>query len=238
VPFFERDDVRINYEVHGDGFPILLLAPGGMRSSIPIWKDVPYNAIERLASNYKVIAMDQRNAGKSTAPIKSTDGWSVYTNDQVALMDHLGINRFHVAGMCIGGPFIMGLARVIPERIVSAVMLQTIGFDDNRGTFFQLFDSWAEEVKLLHPSMSEPDWVKFRSKMFGGDFLFNVSEHFVSTCETPLLVLMGEDEYHPEVTSRKVAKLARNATFIERWQGSDDIDAASERIESFLALHS
>ena len=215
MPVFERDDVCINYEIHGDGIPVLLLAPGGMRSSISIWEEVPYNAIERLASSYKVIAMDQRNAGRSTAPIK-----------------------FHVAGMCIGGPFIMGLARVIPERIMSAVMLQTIGFDDNRETFFELFDSWAEKIKHLHPTMDEVDWVQFRSTMFGGTFLFNVSEDFVAACQTPFLVLMGEDVYHPEVTSRKVAELAPNATFIESWQGPDVIDIASKKIDSFLASHS
>ena len=238
MPFFERNNVRINYEVRGEGSPILLLAPGGMRSSISIWEEVPYNAVERLASNHKVIAMDQRNAGKSTGPVRNTDGWEVYTRDQIALMDHLEIDKFHVAGMCIGGPFIMGLAGAIPQRIISAVMLQTIGFDDNRETFFDLFNSWAEEVKPMHPSMAESDWAKFRSTMFGGSFLFNVSEDFVSACHIPLLVLMGEDIYHPEVTSRKVAELAPNATLIESWQNPEDIEAAHKRIESFLASHS
>ena len=237
MPFFECDDVRIYYEVKGDGFPVLLLAPGGMRSSISMWEDVPYNAIERLAPHYKVIAMDQRNAGRSTAPIKDIDGWRVYTNDQVSLLDHLGVDRFHVAGMCIGGPFVMGLADAVPERIASAVMLQPIGFDDNRQTFFELFDGWAEEVKPLHPSMSENGWINFRSAMFGGDFLFNVSEDFVSNCQIPLLVLMGGDIYHPEVTSRRVVELAPRATLLEHWQNPKDVDTASTTINSFLAEH-
>ena len=74
MPVFERDNIRIYYEVHGEGFPVLLLAPGGMRSDIPIWENVPYNPIERLVPHYQVIAMDQRNAGRSTAPIAATDG--------------------------------------------------------------------------------------------------------------------------------------------------------------------
>ena len=237
MPFFECDDVRIYYEVKGDGFPVLLLAPGGMQSSISMWEDVPYNAIKRLAPHYKVIAMDQRNTGRSTAPIKDIDGWRVYTNDQVSLLDHLGVDRFHVAGMCIGGPFIMGLVDAVPERIASAVMLQPIGSDDNRQTFFELFDGWAEEVKPLHPSMSENGWINFRSAMFGGDFLFNVSEDFVSNCQIPLLVLMGGDIYHPEVTSRRVVELAPRATLLEHWQGPKDVDTASATINSFLAEH-
>lgn len=185
MPFFERDDTRIYYEIHGDGPPVLALAPGGMQSSIPIWGGVSYNAVERLASNYQVIVMDQRNAGQSTAPITGGDGWREYTADQIALLDHLGVERFHAAGMCIGGSFIMGLAEAVPERLASAVMLQTIGYDDNRETFFELFDSWSAGVKPAHPSVGEDEWAKFRSTMFGGDFLFNVSEDVVARCQIP-----------------------------------------------------
>ena len=238
MPFFERDDTRIYYEIHGGGPPVLALAPGGMQSSIPIWGGVSYNAVERLASNYQVIVMDQRNAGQSTAPIKGGDGWREYTADQIALLDHLGVERFHAAGMCIGGSFIMGLAEAVPERLASAVMLQTIGYDDNRETFFELFDSWSAGVKPAHPSVGEDEWAKFRSTMFGGDFLFNVSEDVVARCQIPLLVLMGEDVYHPEATSRRVAELAPHATLIERWKEGADAMAASAAIDAFLAAHS
>lgn len=238
MPFFERDDTRIYYEIHGGGPPVLALAPGGMQSSIPIWGGVSYNAVERLASNYQVIVMDQRNAGQSTAPITGGDGWREYTADQIALLDHLGVERFHAAGMCIGGSFIMGLAEAVPERLASAVMLQTIGYDDNRETFFELFDSWSAGVRPAHPSVGEDEWAKFRSTMFGGDFLFNVSEDVVARCQIPLLVLMGEDVYHPEATSRRVAELAPHATLIERWKEGADAMAASAAIDAFLAAHS
>lgn len=238
MPFFERDDTRIYYEIHGDGPPVFALAPGGLQSSIPIWGGVSYNAVERLASNYQVIAMDQRNAGQSTAPITGGDGWRDYTADQIALLDHLGVERFHAAGMCIGGSFIMGLAEAVPERLASAVILQTIGYDDNRETFFELFDSWSAGVRPAHPSVGEDEWAKFRSTMFGGDFLFNVSEDVVARCQIPLLVLMGEDVYHPEATSRRVAELAPHATLIERWKEGADALAASAAIDAFLAAHS
>ena len=236
--FFERDDTRIYYEIHGDGPPLLALAPGGLQSSIPIWGGISYNAVERLASNYQVIAMDQRNAGQSTAPITGGDGWRDYTADQIALLDHLGVERFHAAGMCIGGSFIMGLAEAVPERLASAVMLQTIGYDDNRETFFELFDSWSAGVRPAHPSVGEDEWAKFRSTMFGGGFLFNVSEDVVAKCQIPLLVLMGEDVYHPEATSRRVAELAPHAKLIERWKEGADALAASAAIDAFLAAHS
>ena len=58
-------------------------------------------------------------------------------DDQLALLDHLGIERFHVAGMCIGGSFIMELIEAAPERVASAVMLQPIGFEGNRQAYFR-----------------------------------------------------------------------------------------------------
>ena len=108
MPIFTRGDVKLYYEEHGKGFPLLLIAPGGMRSAVSFWDKVAWNPIAELADHYRVIAMDQRNAGNSTAPIRATDSWSVYTEDQLALMDHLGIDRFHVAGMCIGGSYRYG----------------------------------------------------------------------------------------------------------------------------------
>src|SRR5215510_8222471 len=147
MPIFRNGDVELYYEEYGSGFPILMLALGGMQSAIPVWIEAPWNPIDQLSPHYRVIAMDQRNAGRSVAPLHATDGWHVYTADQLALMDHLGIDRFHVAGMCIGGSFIMGLIQAVPQRVVSAVVFQTIGLHNNRQAFFEMFDNWANELK-------------------------------------------------------------------------------------------
>ena len=108
MPIFTRGDISLYYEEQGKGFPLLMIAPGGMRSAVSFWEKAPWNPIPRLAAHYRVIAMDQRNAGQSKSPIRATDGWHAYTEDQIALLDHLGVSRFHVAGMCIGGSYVMG----------------------------------------------------------------------------------------------------------------------------------
>jgi hypothetical protein len=48
MPTFESDDVSIYYEEQGSGFPILLIAPGGMRSTISAWTNSPWNPVEQL----------------------------------------------------------------------------------------------------------------------------------------------------------------------------------------------
>lgn len=238
MPTFERGDISLYYEEQGSGFPLLLIAPGGMRSSVGFWQGTPWNPIEHLSDDYRVIAMDQRNAGKSSGPISGSDGWRTYRDDQLALLDHLGVDRFHVAGMCIGGPYIMGLIEAAPDRVASGVVFQTIGLDDNRDAFYEMFDDWAKELRASHPEVSDDGWRSFRENMYGGDgFLFNVGEDFVSTVQTPLLVLLGNDLYHPESSSRTLARLAPNATLVEDWIPSEHHGAAKDAVASFLAEH-
>jgi pimeloyl-ACP methyl ester carboxylesterase len=74
MPDFEHGDVSLHYIEQGEGFPVLLFAPGGMRSAAGFWKNSPWNPVETLSDGYRVIAMDQRNAGKSRAPVGADDG--------------------------------------------------------------------------------------------------------------------------------------------------------------------
>lgn len=238
MPTFEHNGASIYYETQGEGFPILLIAPGGMKSAIPFWQNTPWNPITDWSGDYQVIAMDQRNAGRSTAPVSGTDGWHTYTGDQLALMNHLGAERFHVAGMCIGGPYCMGLIEAAPDRISSAVLFQPIGLDNNREAFYQMFDGWARELAATsHTDVPVEDWQSFRSNMYDGDFLFNVDRDFVVSCSTPLLVLKGNDLYHPASTSQEVAALAPNAEFIEDWKESPHREVAMASTRAFLARH-
>lgn len=239
MPFFEDGDVKLYYEDHGSGFPVLLIAPGGMRSMVSFWEGTPWNPITQLSDRYRVIAMDQRNAGQSTAPITAEDGWATYAADQLALMDYLGEDRFHVAGMCIGGSYIMGLIGVAPERIASGVVFQTIGLDDNRDAFYDMFDNWANELKPTRSEVPASAWESFKNNMYSTDeFLFTAGPEQVKSCTTPLLVFLGNDLYHPESSSRQLAALAPNATLIEHWKEVDDHANAMAAMEEFLSVHS
>lgn len=238
MPFFEQGDVKLHYTEAGQGFPVLLIAPGGMRSNVGFWERTPWNPITQLSDRYRVIAMDQRNAGESTAPVSADDGWPTYTADQLALMDHLGCDRFAVAGMCIGGSYIMALAAAAPERVAAGVVFQTIGLDQNREAFYDMFDDWAKELKVQRPNVPDHAWESFKHNMYGvDDFLFTADADAVRACTTPLLVLLGNDLYHPESSSRLLAELAPNATLIEHWKEPEHHAAAMAAMEQFLAEH-
>ncbi len=235
---FEFGGVRLSYLERGNGFPVLLFAPGGMRSAASFWKSAPWNPVDVLADEFRVIAMDQRNAGSSTAPIRPSDGWDTYTRDHISLLDHLGIERCHVVGGCIGGSYALGLIEAAPERVTAAVLQQPIGRSaENQRAFYDMFDGWASALAEHHPAVSAADWAQFRSRMYDGDFVFNVTREAVSSCPTPLLVLMGNDLYHPEAISREIASLAPRAELIEHWKDATSVAAAVARVQSFLRDH-
>src|SRR5262249_15927979 len=106
--FYERGPVRIHFTEAGSGFPLLLIAGGGLNSSISALIRGPFNPVEEFKAEYRCIASDLRNAndGQSSGPLESDRPWDAYTDDHLGLMDHLGIDKFMVMGFCIGGPFV------------------------------------------------------------------------------------------------------------------------------------
>jgi pimeloyl-ACP methyl ester carboxylesterase len=238
MPSLVRGETSIHYEVSGDGFPVLLFAPGGMRSSIALWERAPFHPIRELSSKFRVIAMDQRNAGQSRAPIEPTDGWATYTADHIALLDELGITRCHVLGMCIGSAFCLSLSVHSPERVTAAVLEQPIGLSEgNREVFHQMFDGWADEIASARPDVSRAALASFRNNLYDTDFAFSVTRGQVENCKVPLLVLRGNDVYHPSDVSEEIARIAPDATLIQSWKEGPALSRAVVRVLEFLQAH-
>jgi pimeloyl-ACP methyl ester carboxylesterase len=238
MPLFERGDVTLHYEEYGSGYPLLLIAPGGMRSTIEFWGRMPFDPMKEFAGDFRVIAMDQRNAGASRAPIGAADGWQTYTADQLSLLDHLGIRRCHIMGGCIGSSYCLGLIQAAPERISAAVLQNPIGLSaDNRESFRGMFDDWANELKQQRTEVADDTLRGFRENMFGGEFVFTVSRDFVRSCHTPLLVLPGGDQFHPRATAEEIVELAPNAELLSPWAAPEAVENTVKRIRSFLQSH-
>ena len=237
MAMFEHGSVHIHYQIEGDGFPVFLIAPGGMRSANDLWNRMTWNPRTALRDHYRVIGMDQRNAGASTGPISGTDDWTTFAHDQLALLDHLQIDRCHVIGMCIGGPYAMGLLRTAPERFASAVLLQPVGIDGDNAVLLDMFNAWATDLVPHHPEVSAADWSAFGDNMYQGEFLLSVTRKEVAECQTPILVFMGDDQYHPQSTSRDIAALVPHATLVEHWKDEALVGQTDATIKDFLAEH-
>ena len=240
MPTIQKNGATIYYEVHGKGFPILTFAPAGVKSTIAVWStpSAPINPVAEFSSSYRVIVMDQRNAGgKSRASITAKDGWHSFTADHIAVLDDLKVERCHLYGQCIGGSFIMSLLKSQPQRVASAVLAQPIGrvgaLKPGRAA---RFDEWANGL-TGHPEATGPVLDAFYQSLYAPGFLYSVDRAFVSKCKTPCMVLAGNDEAHPYPVSEETAKLLPSAEFIPEWKTGAALEAAKTRVKEFLAKH-
>jgi pimeloyl-ACP methyl ester carboxylesterase len=238
MPQFEYDSTSIYFEEHGSGFPLLLFAPGGMSSTVEMWANATVNPLTLYADSFRLIAMDQRNSGRSVGPLDLADPWGAYARDQLALLDHLGVDRFHVMGCCIGGSFALKLVEQAPDRVAAAVLEQPIGITEDNGHLFdEMWRAWGARL-ARRPDLGDEAIEEFGNRMWREGFVVSVSRDFVRSCRTPLLVLPGIDPYHPTATGREIGALAPAAQVLEPWKDSEQhVDQAAEGVRAFLEAH-
>jgi pimeloyl-ACP methyl ester carboxylesterase len=244
--FYERGSVRIHFEEAGSGFPLLLIPGGGLNSTISFFTgNSPFNAIDEFKGEYRCIVADLRNApsGQSTGPVEVDRPWDSYTDDQLGLMDHLGIEKFMVMGFCIGGPFIWNLLKRAPGRVVAGVLAQPSGsrpemrdlpYDTN-------MKGWGLDLVKSRPEITKQTIDKFLTRMYhtNPDFVFTVTRDFVRHCQTPVLILPDDIPSHPYAVAMETAMLAPNAEVsIFPWkEPKERIPLAVRQIRSFLRAH-
>jgi pimeloyl-ACP methyl ester carboxylesterase len=244
MSFYEKGSVRIHYEVSGSGFPLLLIAGGGLNSTISGLAN-PFNAIEEFKGEYRCIASDLRNAnsGQSSGPLEIDRPWDSYTDDHLGLMDHLGIDKFMVMGFCIGGPFIWNLLKRAPNRVVAAVLAQPSGSrPEARDLFYETnMTGWGPEFVKRRPEITMAMVDKFLTRMYrtNPDFVFTVTRDFVRTCQTPVLILPDDIPAHPYAVAMEAAMLAPKAEVsMYPWkEHKERIPLAVRQIRSFLRAH-
>jgi pimeloyl-ACP methyl ester carboxylesterase len=246
MSFYEKGPVRIHYEEAGSGFPLLLIAGGGLNSTIAgLKRGDPFNAIDEFKGEYRCIASDLRNAngGQSSGPLEIDRPWDAYTDDHIGLMDHLRIDKFMVMGFCIGGPFIWNLLERAPDRVVAAVLAQPSGSrPEMRDLFYDNnMKGWGPELVKRRPEITMETVDKFLTKMYrtNADFVFTVTRDFVRTCRTPVLILPDDIPSHPYAVAMEAAMLAPKAEVsIFPWkEPKERIPLAVRQIRSFLRAH-
>ncbi len=246
MPFYEKGDARICYEEAGSGFPLLLIAGGGLNSTISYFTgNAPFNAIEEFRNEYRCIASDLRNAdgGQSSGPLEIDRPWDAYSDDQLGLMDHLGVKEFMVMGFCIGGPMIWNLLKRAPKRIVAAVLAQPSGFRPEMPDLFYQNNTkrWGPALCARQPKITMAMVDKFLTKMYRAnpDFVFTVTRDFVRACQTPVLVLPDDVPAHPYAVAMESVMLApKSEVSLFPWQEPRErIPLAVRQVRSFLRAH-
>ena len=245
IGFYEKGNVRIRYAEIGSGFPLLATPGGGLNSCIAVWSRAVINIPEEFKNDFRVITMDQRNAtgGEFTGPVPVDDPWGAFADDQLGVMDHLGIRQFFFFGNCIGGPFAMKLMERAPQRVVAAMLSQPVGHRPEKPDY--MYDAgrdvWAKELRERRPDVSMETIEKYLHNLYRvrPDFVYSVSRDFAKSCQTPMLVLPDDVVAHPLVVSIDIASLCPNAEItVFPWKDPPELKARTiNRARTFLKRH-
>ena len=142
--FAEVNGIKICYEIHGDGYPVIFVH--GYGSVKENWMC----QIGAVSEKFKVIVFDNRGAGKSDRPnIPYT--MDMYLEDIKALMDFLKIEKAHIVGWSLGGMIVQNFILKYPERVNKLVLINTFaGFPNEQGLIMYkngLIDGYHEILK-------------------------------------------------------------------------------------------
>ena len=245
MPIFGNGDVKIHYEEAGSGFPLLVIPGGGLNATIAGLANHAFNPLDELSDTYRVIALDLRNAngGQTEGPLEIERTWDGFVDDQLGLMDHLGIERFAVLGFCIGGPMIWNLLKHAGERVVAATLVHPSGYTSSHPDIYyhNNITGWGPEFIKRRGEVTMEMISEFLHNMYTkrADFVFTVDRDFVRNCQTPALVLPDDIPAHPYLTAMETALLAPNSQVsLYPWKENDrKIALAVRHIRSFMAIN-
>lgn len=243
--FFEKGPVRIHYEEQGRGFPLLCIPGGGLNSALTSLHSGPFDPMKEFSNEFHCAGADLRNAipGQSTGPLEVDRPWDSHTDDQLALMDHIGANKFMVIGFCIGGPMIWNLLKRAPDRVVAAILAQPVGFRPEMPTVLQdgSLQGWGPDLVKRRPEITMDMIRQYVDNMYTkrADFVFTVTRDFVRNCQTPVLILPDDIPAHPYRVAMEAAMLAPNAEVsMFPWKDPKErIPLAVRQVRSFLRAH-
>jgi pimeloyl-ACP methyl ester carboxylesterase len=124
------DGIETHYELIGEGPPLLMYAPGGFDATIDKWRTQGVYArvklLEHLPKKYRCIAFDRRECGQSGGRIEPIT-WAHYAKQGKGLLEHLGIERAHLIGGCMGCSAVMAFAVAYPQATLSMLLWWPVG---------------------------------------------------------------------------------------------------------------
>ena len=165
------DGISTRYEVIGSGEPLLMYSPGGFDATIEKWSTQGIYAqikfLDQLSKKYSCIVFDRRETGQSGGRVERVK-WAHYVEQGKGLLDHLGIDKAHLMGGCMGCSAVSAFSTIYPEKTLSMVLFWPVGGARYRLTGHQRF---AEHLAFVNQNGLEAvvSLAKESNKAFGAD---------------------------------------------------------------------
>lgn len=202
-------------DYQGEGEPVILLHGFGLNGRTG-WevRGVPWV----LSRTHRVIVLDQRGHGRSGTPRDPSQYGVEMANDVIRLMDHLKLEKAHVAGYSMGGFVALKVATLYPERLMSVAVCGA-GFEKPEGVNLTALEDISKAIqerrdysglaKFLEPGRRDPRWIKVKVmnafiRIENDDLALAavlrafdqlaVEEEALRTCRVPMLTVIGGDD--------------------------------------------
>jgi pimeloyl-ACP methyl ester carboxylesterase len=228
MSYAHNGDIRIYYEVNGEGPPLVL--HHGLSASLEYWKRFKY--IDALKDKYQLILMDARGHGNSDKPHDPKQySMKHMTSDVVAVINDLGITRANFWGYSMGGRIGLALGKYAPDRFSSLIIGGNgLSEKDSKEQVEELGDDirlYSQGMDAIISSLGEEwgehiDWIKniFRRNDLEAliaycSFQENIGmADYLPKLSTPCLLYAGEEDTYPHSTTKACAEIMRNAEFL------------------------
>ncbi len=171
MPTVVLDGISTRYDVMGSGPPLLMFSPGGFDATIEKWSSLGIykttKPLDHLTKHYTCIVFDRRECGQSGGRVERVT-WADFVRQAKALLDHLGIERAHIMGGCMGCAPVAAFAVAHPESTLSMVLYWPVGGAKYRISGHLRF---AEHLAFVHQHglQAVVDLVQKDGKAFGTD---------------------------------------------------------------------
>lgn len=130
MPFAEIDGISTRYEVRGEGPALLMYSPGGFDARIEKWSDLGVykriKLLDHLPKHFTCVLFDRRENGESGGRVERIT-WNHYVRQGAGLLDHLGIEKAHIMGGCMGCCPVAAFGVALPERVLSMMLYFPVG---------------------------------------------------------------------------------------------------------------
>jgi proline-specific peptidase len=150
MPLAEVSGIKLFYEIHGDGYPLILLH--GYGATHDIW----IGQVSTLSKHFKVITYDSRGSGKSDHP-KEKFTLDNLVEDLRELMDFLKIEKCHLVGQSMGGWVTQNFVLKYPHRVNKIALLGT----NHKGDGIYIFKDTLVDISELAKTDKEQAYWKY-----------------------------------------------------------------------------
>jgi 3-oxoadipate enol-lactonase len=260
MPYVTRDEVKIYWEEHGSGDPLLLIM--GLGATLEWWNRL----VPVLSARYRTIVYDNRGVGRSDIP-PGPYPIADMAADAIAVLDAAGIDRAHVFGASMGGMIAQELALTAPSRVRSLILGCTAcGGPQSvpaakevrealaaRSTMTREQASWAMAPYIFDAGtprerIAEDIAARLQAKVtndgyfaqLGGIRVWTGTFDRLADLKMPVLVIHGEtDQLVPAENGRIIAKAIPGSTLVMIPHAShifftDQFEASSQALLEFL----